>query len=69
MWIAKKKITRELRNLIKYATSLDDVSIKAVKSLMFNVINNQKDMLKLIDEKLDFDVWQEINREKQMEEE
>lgn len=64
-----KKITRELRNLIKYATSLDDVSIKAVKSLMFNVINNQKDMLKLIDEKLDFDVWQEINREKQMEEE
>ena len=36
---------------------------------MFNVINNQKDMLKLIDEKLDFDVWQEINREKQMEEE
>lgn len=63
-----KKITREIRNLIKYATLLDDVTIQTMRSLMLNVINNQKKMLKLIDEKLDFEVWQEINREKQMEE-
>ncbi len=62
-----KKITREIRNLIKYA-NLDDFTKQAIKSLMFDVINNQKEMIKLITDKLDFDVWQEINREKQMEE-
>lgn len=62
-----KKITKEIRNLIKY-TALDDLTKQNIKSLMFDVINNQKQMLKLIDEKLDFDVWQEINRKKQMEE-
>ena len=63
-----KKITREIRNLIKYANLLDDLTIQTMRTLMLDVINNQKKMLKLIDEKLDFDVWQEINREKQMEE-
>lgn len=63
-----KKITREIRNLLKYSTSLDDLTIQTIKSLMLDVINNQKEMLKLIDTKLDLDTWQEINREKQMEE-
>lgn len=63
-----KKITREIRNLIKYNTNLNDLTIQDLKSLMLNVINNQKEMLKLVTDKLDFDVWQEINREKQMEE-
>ena len=36
---------------------------------MFTIINNQKEMLKLIDEKLDLRVWQEINRNKHTQEE
>ncbi len=63
-----KKITREIRNFIKYATNLDDLTTQTIRSLMLNIINNQKEMLKLVNDKLDFDVWQEINREKQMEE-
>lgn len=64
-----KKITKEIRNLIKFDTRLDDLSIQTIRGLMLNVVNNQKQMKKLIEEKLDFDVWQEINREKQMEKE
>lgn len=63
-----KKITKELRNLIKYNTSLDDMSRQLIKSLMLNVTNNQNAMYKLVNDKLDFYVWQEINRKKQMEE-
>ena len=29
---------------------------------MYNILNNQKDMLNLIDEKLNLDVWQNIDR-------
>lgn len=63
-----KKITKELRNLIKYNTSLDDMSMQTIKLLMLNVTNNQKEMYKLVNDKLDFYVWQEINSEEQMEE-
>lgn len=63
-----KKITKELKNLIKYNAILDDISKQTIRSLMLNVMNNQKEMLKLVNDKLDFEVWQEINREKQMEE-
>lgn len=63
-----KKITKELRNLIKYNTRLDDMSMQTIKSLMLTVTNNQKAMYKLINDKLDFYVWQEINRNRQMEE-
>lgn len=63
-----KKITRELRNLIKYATNIDDFTKQEIKSLMLDVINNQKEMINIVTNKLDFEVWQEINREKEMEE-
>ncbi len=56
-----KKITREIRSITKYSTQLDSISLKELKSLMFTVIKNQKEMLKMIDTKLDFQVWQEIN--------
>lgn len=63
-----KKITKELKNLIKYNAILDDISKQTIRSLMLNVIKNQNEMYKLINDKLDFYVWQEINRKKQMEE-
>ena len=63
-----KKITKEIRYISKYATEIDSITIKNVTNLMFHIIGNQKEMLKLIDEKLDLKVWQEINR-KQIQEE
>lgn len=61
-----KKFIREIRTITKYATSLDNVSIQTVTSLMFNIMRNQKELLKIIDEKLDLKIWQEINHENQM---
>ena len=63
-----KKITKEIRNICKYSTLLNDTNIATIKSIMFTIINNQKEMLKLIDEKLDLRVWQEINRNKHTQE-
>ena len=61
-----KKFVREIRTITKYATSLDNVSIQTVTSLMFNIMRNQKQLLKVTNEKLDLKVWQEINHKKQM---
>lgn len=63
-----KKFIKEIRNIIKYSNLFDDLTIQNIKSLMFDIINNQKKMLNLLNEKLDFETWQEINRKKQMEE-
>lgn len=64
-----KKITKEIRYMLKYLTQIDEENIKKIKSLMNNIIKNQNKMLDLIDEKLDLDVWQEINHNKEMSEE
>lgn len=64
-----RKITKQIKEITKYATELDNITIKTVTSLMFNILKNQKNMLKLIDEKLDLKVWQDINRKKQIQEE
>lgn len=61
-----KKIVKEIRHLCKYATQINDDDIKNIKSLMFKVIKNQKEMLKIIESKLDLKVWVEINRNKQI---
>lgn len=63
-----KKFVKEIKHLNKYATQIDDIDIKRIKTLMFNIINNQKDILKLIGEKLDYKVWEEINKSKQLQE-
>ena len=59
-----KKITKEIRHISKYATQLNDEQRKDLLDLMFAVLRNQKAMIKLIDEKLDLDVWKEINHNK-----
>ncbi len=64
-----KKFIKEIRKITKFATQLDEITIKSITSLMFTIIKNQKDMLKLIDEKLDLKVWQEINHDKEIQEE
>ena len=56
-----KKITKEIRHISKYATRLTDETKKDILDVMYAVLRNQKTMIKLIDEKLDLDVWKEIN--------
>ena len=56
-----KKITKEIRHISKYATQLNDEQRKDLLDLMFAVLRNQKAMIKLIDEKLDLEVWKEVN--------
>lgn len=64
-----RKFVKEIKHLNKYATQIDSIKISRITNLMFQIINNQKNMLKLIGEKLDYNVWQEINRNNQVQEE
>ena len=64
-----KKITKEIRRISKFATQVNDADIHNVTSLMLTIIKNQDNMLKLIDTKLDLDVWKEINHNKHLQEE
>ena len=59
-----KKITKEIRHISKDATRLTDETKKDILDVMYAVLGNQKAMIKLIDEKLDLDVWKEINHNK-----
>ena len=59
-----KKITKEIRHISKYATRLTDETKKDILDVMYAVLRNQKAMIKIIDEKLDLDVWIEINHNK-----
>lgn len=56
-----KKITKEIRHISKYATQLNDEQRKDLLDLMFAILRNQKAIIKLIDEKLDLEVWKEVN--------
>ena len=59
-----KKITKEIRHISKYATKIKDETKKDILDAMYAVLRNQKAMIKLIDEKLDLDVWKEVNHNK-----
>ncbi len=62
------KITKEIRIIRKFATQLNDNNIKTLTSLLFTIIRKQKDMLELIDKKMNLEVWEEINRENELKE-
>ena len=59
-----KKITKEVRNITKYATQLSEKEIKNLLDIMYAILRTQKSMIKLIEEKLDLEVWKEINHNK-----
>ena len=63
------KLTREIRLIRKFATQLNNENINNLNSILFTIIDNQSKMLKLIDSKMDLDVWEQINRQKLIEEE
>ena len=57
------KLTREIRLIRKFATQLNNYNIKNLNTLLFTIIDNQNKMLKLIDSKMDLEVWEKVNRE------
>lgn len=57
-----KKIAKEFRHFSKYATQISKEDLKDISITVFTILKNQKKMLQLIENKLDLDVWQEINR-------
>ncbi len=59
-----KKIVKDIRNIIRYATELNAIDLSRLKTTMFNIINNQKSLMKLTEKKLSLKVWQEINKNK-----
>lgn len=56
-----KKITKEIRHITKYATQLSEESVKNLLDVMYAILKSQKSIIKLMDEKLDLEVWKEIN--------
>lgn len=59
-----KKIAKEKRHISRYATQLSSEELKNLTNTMYGILRNQKSMIKLIDEKLDLDVWKQINHTK-----
>ena len=57
-----KKITKEFRHFSKYATQISEEDLKDISITMFTILKKQKQMLQLIEKKLDIDIWQEINK-------
>ena len=57
-----KKVAKEFRHLNKYATQLNNEDLKNISNLIYGIFKNQKKMLQLIDDKLNLDIWQEINK-------
>ena len=57
-----KKIAKEFRHFSKYATQISEEDMKNISTIMFTILKKQKQMLQLIENKLDIDIWQEINK-------
>ena len=63
-----KKIAKEFRHLNKYATQLSNQDLDNISLMIVTILKRQKDMLKLIDNKLDLEVWKELNHNRIVEE-
>ena len=59
-----KYITKEIKHISRYATQITNENKKDLLDMMFMILKNQKSMIKLIDQKLDLNVWKEINHKK-----
>ena len=57
-----KKIAKEFRHFSKYATQISQKDLQDISITMFTILKKQKQMLQLIENKLDIDIWQEINK-------
>lgn len=55
-----KKIAKEIRHISRYATQISNEELKKVSSQMLTILKKQKEILNVIENKLNLDVWQEI---------
>ena len=60
-----KSIVKDIRHICKFATQISEEDREELLRLMKTIYKKQNKMLDLIDKKLDLEVWQEINRNKQ----
>ena len=61
-----KSIVKDIRHICKFATQISERDRQELLDLMKAIYKKQKAMLALIDKKLDLEVWQEINRNKEV---
>ena len=59
-----KKIAKEIRHISRYATQISSDNIKQLTNMMYGMLKYQKTMLNLIEEKLDLELWKEVNHAK-----
>lgn len=63
-----KKIAKEFRHISKYATQISSEDIDNLSFMMIEILKRQKNMLNILENKFDLDVWQKINHDKNVEE-
>lgn len=59
-----KEMHKSIKHIAIFTTQIDKYEREELKFKMFEILKNQKEMIKLIDKKLDLDVWQEVNHRK-----
>lgn len=59
-----KEMYKSIKHIAIFATQIDKYEREELKFKMLEILKNQKEMIKLIDKKLDLDVWQEVNHRK-----
>ena len=60
-----KSIVKDIKHVCTFATQISERDRQELLHLMKAIYKKQNTMLDIIDKKLDLDVWQEINRNKQ----
>lgn len=59
-----KEMYKSIRHIAIFATQIDRYEREELKFKMMEILRQQKEMIKLIDKKLDLDVWQKVNHRK-----
>ena len=62
-----KEMHKSIKHIAIFAKQIDKYEREDLKFKMLEILKNQKEMIKLIDNKLDLDVWQEVNHRKKCE--
>ena len=62
-----KEMHKSIKHIAIFAKQIDKYEREDLKFKMLEILKNQKEMIKLIDKKLDLEVWQEVNHRKKCE--
>lgn len=57
-----KEMHKSIKHIAIFATQIDKYEREELKFKMFEILRNQKEMIKLIDKRLNLDVWKKINK-------